>query len=156
LPSYERLYSDLQRKYEKLQGEFTDYLAAEEYSPRVKKLERHYGSAERQRTQVAREYQALQNKYTQLERKTAKLEEQLLGLAAKDGQVRLGGDDRLLRWLIQLDDGISALLSSRRWEIGNTVAGAIRAVTRRKPQGPTAEDHIKNVLREFRSWSKKS
>ena len=156
IASYERLYSDLQRKYEKLQGEFTDYLAAEEYSPRVKKLERHYGSAERQRTQVAREYQALQNKHTQLERKTAMLEEQLLEVAAKNGQVRLGGDDRLLRWLTQLDDGISALLSSRRWEIGNTVAGAIRAVTRRKPQGPTAEDHVKNVLREFRSWSKKS
>lgn len=59
--------------------------------------------------------------------------------------------DKLVSWLQQLDSGIVALLSSRRWKIGNALGRALDIILRRQGN-KTAADHLQGVLREFRDW----
>lgn len=61
--------------------------------------------------------------------------------------------ERLSSWIKRLEDGISALLNSRRWRTGWTVGELHRKLTLRSP-GPTAPDHLESILQEFRNWEK--
>ncbi len=60
-------------------------------------------------------------------------------------------NQRLVRWVEVLDAGISALLDSRQWKSGRAL-GELRRRVMLKPRVPTAQDHLSQVLQEFRDW----
>ena len=61
--------------------------------------------------------------------------------------------EKLSSWIKRLEDGISALLNSRRWKTGWAVGELHRKLTLRS-QGPTAPEHLKSILQEFHDWKK--
>lgn len=61
---------------------------------------------------------------------------------------------RLVNWLQQLDNGIEALLASRRWKIGDASGNVLNTMLRRK-EDKNAADHLQRVLRQFRDWKSK-
>ena len=61
---------------------------------------------------------------------------------------------RLAGWIGELDEGISALLSSRQWKTGRAL-GELRRKALRKPKENTAAEHLEKVLEKFHSWRDK-
>ena len=58
---------------------------------------------------------------------------------------------RLARWLDEMSEGTSALLRSRQWKIGLTL-GELHRKALRKTEGPTAADHLQEIMGQFRAW----
>lgn len=68
----------------------------------------------------------------------------------------LAGRDRELEalagWILDLDRVISAIFESRRWRLGDALAGLGRRLLPQQPAAPTAADHHAALMREFRRW----
>jgi hypothetical protein len=58
---------------------------------------------------------------------------------------------KLARWMGEMEDVVSALLNSRQWKAGRAVGELYRKASR-KPEGPTAEEHLKEILGRFHAW----
>ena len=58
---------------------------------------------------------------------------------------------KLAGWIGELGEGIHAILNSRQWKTGHTL-GELRRKALRKPEEPTAVDHLEAVLERFRVW----
>lgn len=61
--------------------------------------------------------------------------------------------DRLTRWAEGLDSGVSTILRSRRWKVGNFL-GNLRRGTLSKSRRSSTVDSINEVSRQFRAWKK--
>ena len=58
---------------------------------------------------------------------------------------------QLTRWTQALDDGVSAILRSRRWRLGGIAAGLYRKA-RPVDKKPAVEERLKTVSEEFHAW----
>lgn len=58
---------------------------------------------------------------------------------------------QLIRWIEEIDRGVSALLASRQWKTGQAIGELARKVSRRAP-APTVPDHLRSVLEQYRNW----
>ena len=137
-------YGDLQRRY-------NEQLAFEERSPLLQKSEQRYEELLQEHNKLRHENGLLERRYGELQRRTAKTEERLARISANQPLV---DTERLTTWMRQLDDGIQALLRSSRYRAGEKVGKTLDTVLRR-PQSKTSADHLQDVLREFRAWSKR-
>ena len=122
--STEELYDRLREKYKRLQESFVEQLGAEENSPLLQNAE-----------QQARELRVQNNRL----------------LAAN--RASRSDNGKLVRWMQEMDDGVTALLNSRRWKLSGTVFDAGRKLLRR-PHQLTAEDHLLDIRGKFRAWLK--
>jgi len=125
----EKLYRNLLDKYALLQHQFMELLSAEEHSPLMQKTDQRIEELQRENRQLKRQHRKLEHSPRDVE--------------------------RLTRWMQQLDAGISALLKSQRWKLGNALGEASQRVLL-KPRVPTPQDHLVKILGEFRAWLKYS
>jgi len=58
---------------------------------------------------------------------------------------------KLARWLDEMSQGTSALLRSRRWRTGQAL-GKLQLMALRRPEEPTAAEHLQKVMGRFRAW----
>lgn len=58
---------------------------------------------------------------------------------------------QLARWLGQLHTGIIALLTSKRWKMGNALGELWRVLLLKRPEA-TAAEYLQEVLRKFVAW----
>ncbi len=80
----------------------------------------------------------------------------------KFGAALLNGDlkqqsqhiGKLIRWIDELDVGISAMLSSRRWMISNAIAELGRRATI-SSRVPRATNDLHRIMRKLRAWRKR-
>lgn len=124
--STEELYRNLRDKHELLQQQFAEMLSAEELSPLAQKMNRRIEELMRENRRLKRRQES----------------------PSRDRDL-----ERLTRWALELDTGVSALLRSKRWKLGNTMGDIGRRVMG-KPAPPTTERHLMQVLDEFRAWSR--
>jgi lipopolysaccharide biosynthesis protein len=131
--SVNTLYAALLEKYKRLQLEHTELLAAEENSPLLR------GTEKRMR-EVVRRHQQLQQKYRDMRRTSTQTHRDL---------------DQLTNWMQEIDKGLTALLSSRRWKLISVFVKGARRV-RLKPNEETVEATLLSTFSEFRSWLQQS
>ncbi|MBW1744047.1 MAG: glycosyltransferase, partial [Deltaproteobacteria bacterium] len=62
--------------------------------------------------------------------------------------------NKLVNWMDELDIGISALLTSGRWKLGNTIGELVRKAML-KPRVPMATDHLDKIIERFRAWEQR-
>lgn len=62
--------------------------------------------------------------------------------------------DLLIRWLDQASSGYDALLTSRRWKMGNRIGEFLRKAAFRPPV-PLVSDRISRIFGDFRKWEQK-
>ncbi len=165
--SPEARYQRLRKKYERLQAKFMEWSSLEEQLPLVRKAEQRHEELREQNQRLNQSNVTLRRQYADQQRKRRLAEDKLTNLS---GAVQLqqendqlkqsirhpGPQDsedtqRLINWLKQLDNGLEALLGSRRWKIGDA-SGRVLDVIKRRQETKTAADHLQRVLGEFRAW----
>lgn len=102
------------------------------------------------------EIERIRAKYKEeIRRLKSQLDSQAEELERFQGELKRQYQDieMLSLWIGQLDHGISALLSSRRWRFADAI-GEIRRKALVKPQVPMASDHLHSIMQEFRTWKK--
>ena len=88
-----------------------------------------------------------------LAEESSKLREQRRMTGEAHSKLREANPDlaRLTRWIETLDDGVSAILHSRRWRLGGVAAGLYRKA-RPVDKKPAVEKRLKTVSEEFHAW----
>lgn len=139
--STEKLYADLLKKYKRLQSEYTELLSIEEQSPLLRETESRVEELEQR-------YRRLQQKYRNL----LDHQQSVQKSANKRSHPEV---DQLVRWMRQMDSGVSILLGSRRWKLSSALMeGAERIL--QKPREKTVEANLLETTSEFRSWLRNS
>jgi len=59
--------------------------------------------------------------------------------------------DRLAAWIDELQTGVSSLLSSRRWRIGNALGECFRVISL-KPRMALVTDYLTHIFKSFDAW----
>ena len=136
-PSTERLHADLLKKYKRLQLEYTELLAAEEQSPLFQESERRVEDIEQR-------FRRLQHKHRNLLERQQTPGDQTSRPSSRDVE-------QLVGWMRQMDAGVSALLTSRRWRLSSALMEGARRMLL-KPREKTVEANLLQTSSEFRSW----
>ena len=90
---------------------------------------------------------------THYQKESQKLREQRRRTRDAHDRLRAARQDtaRLTRWIQTFDDGVSAILRSRRWRIGDTAARLYRKVLTANKK-PAVEERLKNISEQFHAW----
>lgn len=169
--SAEARYQRLLEKYKSLQEQFDEWSSLEENLPLVQKAERLMEETRTENQSLNRENSALERRHNDAQRRLRVAEERLAKLSGPEQIFRENAKLReerskllrqpnseetrkLVNWLGQIDNGIEALLASRRWKIGDASGKVLNTMLRRK-EDKNAADHLQRVLEEFRIWKSK-
>lgn len=169
--SPEARYQRLQKKYERLQAKFMEWSSLEESLPLVQKAERRHEELRGENLKLNRANVTLRRQSADQRKQRRLAEGKLANLSGarqlqhENEQLKQGGrgsgsqvgeeSERLVNWLQQLDTGVTALLESRRWKIGDASGKVLDAISRRG-NTKTAADHLQRVLAEFRAWKSRN
>ncbi|MGI9048477.1 MAG: glycoside hydrolase family 99-like domain-containing protein, partial [Rubrobacteraceae bacterium] len=162
--SAEERYDRMRGKYEDLQRRFAEHLSFEERSPLVQRAEQRYDELLGEYTRLRRENSSLERRHEDLQQRVVRMEERMASLSAENQSARqmdtgaydrlVQDHDRLVGWLQLAEREISVLLNSRRWQASKTLDRIVNTALR-KPQVETPEDRLQEVMRQFRTLSKK-
>lgn len=118
--------------------------------------------AGRLREELEQQVAALRGKETEVAELKQRLDDKERELAEKDrqlsefkGKVNQQAQDieKLTGWVEQMKAGVSRLLKSRRWKVGNALGELQRKVLFKRRQ-PMVTDSIDNMYKDFQKWKR--
>lgn len=116
-------------------------------------LEEESAKLQQERRKLREESRGLREERQELRKERQRLKEERQRTKEVRHELNIANRDvlQLTRWLETLDNGISALLQSRQWKIGNTAGELYRRATRKSAE-TTVDEHLEEVLQKFRAW----
>lgn len=143
--SAEDRYEKLLEKYNDLLEQLAHYMSEEEYSPLLKRAEQNYQQLHGKHQKLAAENRQLQGYYNHLEKRFESLKANT-GVSASDPE--------FLILLQQLEENVTVLLNSRRWQLADRMLKTAERV-QGKDARPTVEDALRANLKKLKRWTGK-